>query len=250
MLFSAASASASLPLRAASITRFTAAMSAGEVGWADGAGATLPAAPPDRGVAGLAARQFAQRHGAVREAAGGGQGALGRHRHIVDDVHGGVFDGDVFRRMLRGGLALLGLAWLGGGLDRRFFGVRRGNFLGRGHGGLDAERASRRKRQGEPPAVPFSRVHSIPCPAVFRFQGADSMAPPGILPLGQYRRRRDSLNPVRRRLDRKPGKNGAGPYLSRQFMGLFDGRAFIGGGDPISMGLPPQNPCGEVVPAP
>src|ERR1700690_1433953 len=41
---------------------------------------------------------------------------------------------------------------------------------------------------------------------------------------------------MNRGLNRKPGESGAEPYLSSQFIGLFDGRAFITGGDPISMG--------------
>src|SRR5476649_2358400 len=42
---------------------------------------------------------------------------------------------------------------------------------------------------------------------------------------------------MNRGLNRKPGESGAEPYLSSQFIGLFDGRAFIAGGDPISMGV-------------
>src|SRR5665811_673028 len=44
---------------------------------------------------------------------------------------------------------------------------------------------------------------------------------------------------MKRGIYRKPGESGAEPYLSSQFMGLFGWRAFIAGGDPISMGFRP-----------
>src|SRR5450759_3422170 len=47
---------------------------------------------------------------------------------------------------------------------------------------------------------------------------------------------------MNRSIYRKPGESGAEPYLSSQFMGLFGWRAFIAGGDPISMGHPPSAP--------
>ena len=46
-------------------------------------------------------------------------------------------------------------------------------------GQLTAIPASRRKRQGQNPAVPYNRFHSTPCPIVGRVQGADSKRPPG-----------------------------------------------------------------------
>src|SRR5665811_688372 len=44
---------------------------------------------------------------------------------------------------------------------------------------------------------------------------------------------------MNRGIYRKPGESGAEPYLSSQFMGLFGWRAFIAGGDPISIGFRP-----------
>ena len=175
MVLAAASASASLALAGGLDHLFhrgdiRGRGSGGEVAAAAGAGSKWPDCACGNGLnmAGLTATgpRRATLLGAGADAAAAGSGRLRGNGTCRTTRTGSMFDRMDCRLRLRGG----------------------GNFLGRGHGGLGAQHASRRKRQGEPGAVPFNRVHSNPCPAVAFGFSPSIRAATRHPPLGQYRR--------------------------------------------------------------